>query len=351
MDKVFSFGKKLIDNLEGQKSPIIEVQNVQCSGITCKNNRCLNNIKVHTYNTDCVNQTCSLHHSKKVIKNYNLILEEKQNNKYKIYDISEGKSPENKIFMDDNAYLTLKYDNKANLDSSYILSNDFKYNLYDSGKCSLICDMKVWIADDIFVKIYYIRKIGKIKKINIIKNDSSYETTLKHNIINKLPLVGKSNCNICFEEDINLYNLECFKDHNYCVDCISKFYMSNFKCPMCRSPIKSLQSIHNELLLIEKQSKSPDYLLKIYELDNFCDKYIIIVHFDDLNVEFLKLTFNNEKIFNYIKKIMIKKMFFKIIDNKVYLSSNIFIKLQFSIDYYPDFIEKKLLEYIESNNL
>ena len=376
---IHNFAEDLVKCLETKQETFIEYINVECCSKTCKNKKCRNKVKTNiaydwTQNTLPM-VLCNRHHNYITEKQeWNLIIEELDNNKYhivKIYNeecvylhINEiEKHTFNKpddITKYRNLYASREYNNAGRLVQETILND--KVSVSNFTRPVLHIDAKVWILPNLCINICYIKEIGKInmKEVDGKKDKLLLEETIKSFVENNFQLnQDYQECNICLNS-CKLYNLGCNDKHNYCSSCISKFYSSKntsydiITCPLCRKPVKEIQSIRNTFRLCEQQSKSPQYIINSYILDhiypykNILVKYFIEIKSNHFTFKSLMFSKTQKNIYNLIKFLLEKRLFFQNINDKIYYTISTLNQLQDKINNNDIHLIDDLTNYIRS---
>ena len=202
------------------------------------------------------------------MREWNIIIEELPDDNHQIYSISDVIDVSRVTGTESNIlYDSITYDeNKTAVRSTHWTNSS-----------NLVLDMKVFLDKDEYANIYYIRQSGERECQTMSSGDVEVEIKAELNdyIVTEFNCVDRSVlelgsgnesankyeniCNICYETDKQLYNLDCHSSHNFCVECISQFYMRGKTCPMCRVDITKLQNLSNRMSILDIQLKSPDY--------------------------------------------------------------------------------------------
>ena len=274
------FAENLCKDLNDNTSLNIRYFNTMCSGKTLKGKkcRCASKVDVACDSAEsnppkiyCHNHSNSSNNYGGYKPKYNVVIKEdyKDGDKtiHTVAKISKD-TPE----LDDSdkvTYQVLDYSFDS-FDSMYAKS------IKKPGDILNRWDKLVWIREDLLVKIFYVRESGIIRTSQVSSATHSEAQLKRYRDVVESELVQKEkgDCQICFESDVNLWNLGCNDMHNFCQECIANFSIRKAACPVCRHDIVSLGKVaESESVLTKIQLQSPDYeIVQIEQKPEFVDE-------------------------------------------------------------------------------
>ena len=347
----------------------------KCNGKTCKKTQCKRDIRFLKFEPDdntpfspelgCFDHKESINSSRVWLwcfiievenedisgkkKNYNTMRIEHLNT----LDPNDSLDPPNNYNNTSYMYESLCYPDNT--------SNNTKPSFQSwRNNDDLIIDSSVWLSDKCCVDIYYVRKCGTqyCKNISSKQQKTDFHQNLLTDIEQSLQMSANGRCEICFEDNLDLYNLECSDKHNYCSNCIAHLSIYQAKCPLCRIDIQKLKSISASMNYKKKQSKSPNYTLTVLTYDNYNYRdiqYKIEVSSNEFYYAPINFKITQYDDFKLTLQLLEEMMFFVVLDTddsvclRLSCTSNAWYNNRFET--HDDLFTFHVLEYMNSEGI